>query len=738
MKYYLILLILSTLSFVPGAKGQWRLFDDSAFADGLFTSITRTPEGYIATYSNSLYYSSYIPAYFKWHKLPVKVVPEQILSIGNTLFGIYNESVSSYRLISSVDTFRTYSSGVYAGSMFKIGKRLFINKNYYVLHYSDDNGATFKTVSNVSTRFSYANKEYIFNDSVRLFLMQDSAGINNDILCYVSYDGVNIDHLLTLSSVNSINAPVSYQSGKLYVCNTDSRISEINLSDGNILADGLSPADETGEKCIDIWKSGEYYYACFTETDQSSIVYYKLYKSTDLRDWQLINSISGRHTFSYQYIGAGEDILSDSEKAYKLTADGIVQVLNTGIKVYTDVLQAGMDRIEAQNVYGSNWINTDHSVKPLEAHDFEKYSALQLYVKPLNYYLDGKDNKILISGNSISYDKGGSWHPLVLPQLAGTSPVLLGYNERNIIVYDSAGALFDSRDTGRTWKEISTGISYSRNNRHFVPFLLQYQNGYFLTGLNDSGTALRTFFTDTPGKTWKSAGNDFFDFKSLQGMNVYCTHDGRLYVVLSGSSDNGISSIYYLDKGAKEWKQSSLIGLPRDRSMAIVGWQDNIMAFVHGVGLYVSGDLGNTFVRDTSFPVESNYYTQSALLDTTVFISTSEGIYTNSNLVKYYSAIDGTLIQRPADGNSLSTPITVYPNPATDNVNISFSDTGGQQIYIQFIDATGQIVKEITATSIEGLNTITFDRKGLRKGLYVLRLVDGDRAQNCKVILTQR
>lgn len=67
--------------------------------------------------------------------------------------------------------------------------------------------------------------------------------------------------------------------------------------------------------------------------------------------------------------------------------------------------------------------------------------------------------------------------------------------------------------------------------------------------------------------------------------------------------------------------------------------------------------------------------------------------------------------------------VTVYPNPATDIVNIS-----GYQGTAAIFDATGKqvLAQEYTGDGI--------DISRLRQGIYVLRFNDGTKIQNTKII----
>ena len=70
---------------------------------------------------------------------------------------------------------------------------------------------------------------------------------------------------------------------------------------------------------------------------------------------------------------------------------------------------------------------------------------------------------------------------------------------------------------------------------------------------------------------------------------------------------------------------------------------------------------------------------------------------------------------------------TVYPNPATDFVNINSADTiDSYRIY----DLTGRVVKRSSPYS----NNFRIDVTSLNKGVYLVKLNSGDKTGSIKLI----
>ena len=66
--------------------------------------------------------------------------------------------------------------------------------------------------------------------------------------------------------------------------------------------------------------------------------------------------------------------------------------------------------------------------------------------------------------------------------------------------------------------------------------------------------------------------------------------------------------------------------------------------------------------------------------------------------------------------------LMVYPNPATDYVNIEFSVPQAEKITFQLMDLTGKILKQSKLDGVAGTNQYRFDIQGVSKGLYLMEI----------------
>ena len=80
--------------------------------------------------------------------------------------------------------------------------------------------------------------------------------------------------------------------------------------------------------------------------------------------------------------------------------------------------------------------------------------------------------------------------------------------------------------------------------------------------------------------------------------------------------------------------------------------------------------------------------------------------------------------------------LTVYPNPATDFVNVEFSLQEAENVTFQLMDLTGKVLKNADLEGIAGTNQFKFDIHGVSKGLYLMEIVT-DNGKSVRKITVQ-
>lgn len=79
--------------------------------------------------------------------------------------------------------------------------------------------------------------------------------------------------------------------------------------------------------------------------------------------------------------------------------------------------------------------------------------------------------------------------------------------------------------------------------------------------------------------------------------------------------------------------------------------------------------------------------------------------------------------------------ISVFPNPANDILNISYTILENNIALIQLFNSIGQIVKEVSNNQTFGTHALTIDTKQFAKGIYYIKFLNGLNSQQAKVII---
>ena len=74
--------------------------------------------------------------------------------------------------------------------------------------------------------------------------------------------------------------------------------------------------------------------------------------------------------------------------------------------------------------------------------------------------------------------------------------------------------------------------------------------------------------------------------------------------------------------------------------------------------------------------------------------------------------------------NKPEAELLLYPNPAKDQVNIALKSPNSGVISIQVCDISGQMVYADKAVITSGILVQTLNLKGLKEGVYVVRLLN--------------
>ena len=84
--------------------------------------------------------------------------------------------------------------------------------------------------------------------------------------------------------------------------------------------------------------------------------------------------------------------------------------------------------------------------------------------------------------------------------------------------------------------------------------------------------------------------------------------------------------------------------------------------------------------------------------------------------------------------NDIST-LEVYPNPASDRIDLKASHLQGETVVIRIIDPLGRTVFTMQKGANAGVFEETLNTSTLRSGLYDLQVIDGSHIQSTRIII---
>ena len=300
------------------------------------------------------------------------------------------------------------------------------------------------------------------------------------------------------------------------------------------------------------------------------------------------------------------------------------------------------------------------------------------------------------------------------------------------------GSLYKTTNGGQTYSNMTSPVSY--DGSWVTPFEQDpIVNNTICVGYQE------VFKSTNGGTSWNSISQDFGDnlnhLKIAPSNNqiMYAAYDDNLYKTTTGSGNwstvtgfsgninsiaihptdpdkvaiatTGVQRVYLSADGGATWA-SYKKNLPDFSALSLV-WQDNANS-----GLYVGMNYGIYYIDDsfTDWQVFNN-------LLPNVIVNELE-INTVDN--KLYAATYGRGVwcsplfesSVSVENSKLTNSISIYPNPATNIVNISWDKDYKSEI--RLFDLQGRIV--CFSANVELLNNHTIDISNLDNGIYFIKI----------------
>jgi hypothetical protein len=87
------------------------------------------------------------------------------------------------------------------------------------------------------------------------------------------------------------------------------------------------------------------------------------------------------------------------------------------------------------------------------------------------------------------------------------------------------------------------------------------------------------------------------------------------------------------------------------------------------------------------------------------------------------------------DENNNINNLTLYPNPASENMTIEFNSVSSTTIKIELLDVTGKVIKNVNANNVIGDYKYSMNTSDLAKGIYFLKISSDKSIETKKVIV---
>ena len=113
------------------------------------------------------------------------------------------------------------------------------------------------------------------------------------------------------------------------------------------------------------------------------------------------------------------------------------------------------------------------------------------------------------------------------------------------------------------------------------------------------------------------------------------------------------------------------------------------------------------------------------------------GSVNSFNATQCYSLIanTGATAYRIMQVSAKSSDVTIYPNPASDHLNIDYVASKNMQTQLQVVDQLGRIVLTKSAFLFSGKNKIVLNTSSLIRGVYSIRINDASNSNVGKFVI---
>lgn len=154
------------------------------------------------------------------------------------------------------------------------------------------------------------------------------------------------------------------------------------------------------------------------------------------------------------------------------------------------------------------------------------------------------------------------------------------------------------------------------------------------------------------------------------------------------------------------------------------------LPFDYDVKLYnANGTLLSTAAASGTTTETIKYNTATKGATYYIYVYGYNGAFSATNCYTLNASTSATTWKVEEENQFTTKPaFNIYPNPASDNVTISYFEEANINVVATIYTSLGQKVSTQKVTTMEGENKMTFDVNNLSKGMYILEMIsNGER-----------
>ena len=219
------------------------------------------------------------------------------------------------------------------------------------------------------------------------------------------------------------------------------------------------------------------------------------------------------------------------------------------------------------------------------------------------------------------------------------------------------------------------------------------------------------------------------------------TNDTTYYYVVTAEDENGNQSDYSGETSASPQDltppaaPANLSATGNEGSVSL-NWDDNSESDLAGYHVFRSTTSNNGYSQISSSRVSTSEYTDNNVTNDTTYYYVVTAEDENGNQSDYSGETSAT--PSSDDSGTFISPfknqelgLNVYPNPASDLLNIKFPTS--KLHHIQLIAMDGRLVQQEQSTG----KTLRLNVEGLRQGLYIIKVKTGDNVNINRVMIVR-